>query len=83
MSYECASIINLDRDETGGGDLSVPKSAVDARSTIGQGTPDEPQTAERPDLAQVAMLGFAGLLTFLWIALLAWGAVRLLEATLP
>jgi hypothetical protein len=28
------------------------------------------------------MLGLAGLLTFLWLVLLAWGVVRLLEAML-
>ena len=46
----------------------------------------EPDPGERQrgpaELAGIAMLGLAGLLTFLWLVLLAWGVVRLLEAML-
>jgi len=82
MSQEHAHTIDFEGNERDKRGLTVPKWAVGARSSVDARAASEPQTAARLDLARIAMLGFAGLLTLLWLALLAWGAVRLVEAVL-
>jgi hypothetical protein len=82
MSQERADTIDLERDRTIEGRRNVAKRDIDARVAVDELAPCEPRAAAQLDFMRKAMLCFAGLLTLLWLALLAWGAVRLIGSAI-
>ncbi|MFI4995448.1 MAG: hypothetical protein ACHQAQ_06660 [Hyphomicrobiales bacterium] len=82
MSQERADTIDLEPDRTIEGRRNVAKWDVEARAAVDEPAPCEPRAAAQLDFMRKAMLCFAGLLTILWLALLAWGAVRLIGSAI-
>jgi len=82
MEQPGGGLVDLDRDESKERGGNVPNWDASALKKVGGVVRAGPQPVARLDPMRMAMLGVAGLLTILWFALLFWGAVRLIRATI-
>jgi hypothetical protein len=78
MKQQYADAVGLEWDDKLKARARVPNRHIRTEGAAPTSVAREPQPVAQLDLMRKVMLGVAGVLTVLWFALLAWGAVRLI-----